>query len=104
MSEIFDYIKKLDNGLYYFDEEEYLSSLPDGLQYYAVDEKNEKIYGLGKDYNRRVTQTIRKATIEKVFDVINKEYNWLGWIEDVEFDEFKENVLAELAKELKKDG
>ena len=63
-------------------------------------EKLELIVRSNQELEKELAEK-EKTTIEKVFDVINKKYNWLGWIEDVEFDEFKENVLAELAKEKK---
>lgn len=57
--------EKIEEGWVVFDEEKFLKSLPDGMQYYAIDEKNETIYGLGKDYNKRIEKLEDELFAEK---------------------------------------
>lgn len=52
------YIKKDENGFYVFDEIEFLKTLPNGLEYFAVDEETEQIYNLGFNYKEKMEKQI----------------------------------------------
>lgn len=52
------FIKKDEDGFYVFDEREFLKTLPNGLEYFAVDEESEHIYNLGFNYKQKMDKQI----------------------------------------------
>ena len=79
------FIKKDEDGFYVFDEREFLKTLPNGLEYFAIDEKSEHIYNLGFNYKEKMDKQIadleaklseKKKEIEqlKKFDDLNKTF------------------------------
>lgn len=39
-----------------------------------------------------------KQVCERIIDIINKEFNCCGYIEDIDFDEFKQKLLDQIEK------
>ena len=45
------------------------------------------------------TKQVRKETIEEVLQTINNNFNCLGYIEDIKFEEFKKKLLDKIQGE-----
>ena len=74
------FIKKDEDGFYVFDEREFLKTLPNGLEYFAIDEKSEHIYNLGFNYKEKMDKQI--ADLEAKLSEKKKEIEQLKKFDD----------------------
>lgn len=49
-----------------------------------------------KEHLAYLENKVRKDEREKIFKCIDKTFNCCGYIEDIEFDKFKETILKKL--------